>query len=226
MNKLLTVLSAAMIALPAAASSTLERPPGVSAWKGLESLGCMMVRDCTDGVEPITSVGDLETAYPYTNWESDKNEIDALIVELNKMGVDVYLADERYFPIGHAGVYYTVGNDFFMNASYGDDPIQFVQTLRHEAWHAAQDAMACSINNTNLAIIYPMEDVPQEYVFAAEIAYPEAQRPWEQEAKWAGGTPGMTLHVLQIINETGGKPWNVIDPTPKTEEWLAAKGCI
>ena len=113
-----------------------------------------------------------------------------------------------------------------MNESYSDDPVQFLQTLRHEAWHAAQDAMACSIENSNIAIIYPMEDVPPEYVLAAEIAYPPAARPWEQEAKWAGGTPGMTLDVLRVINETGGKPWNVIDPTPKTGEWLAAKGCM
>ena len=44
----------------------------------------------------------------------------------------------------------------------------------------------------------------------AEIAYPPSARPWEAEAKWAGAEPGMTLEVLRIINETGGKPWTVL----------------
>ena len=69
-------------------------------------------------------------------------EADGLIAELDKMGVGVYLADEKYFPRGHAGVYYTVGNDFFLNEKYANDPQQMLETLRHEAWHAAQDAMA------------------------------------------------------------------------------------
>ena len=225
MNKLLSALTASILTAPFALANP-ELPPDVYGWKTYSSMGCMMMRECVEGTIAISGAADLEVAFPYSNFDDTKDEIDALIVELNKMGVNVYLAAERYFPRGHAGVYYTVGNDFFMNESYGDDPVQFVQTLRHEAWHAAQDQFACSIDNTNLAIIYPMEDVPQEYVFAAEIAYPEAQRPWEQEAKWAGATPGMTLDVLRIINETNGKPWTVIDPTPKTGEWLQVKGCF
>ena len=149
-----------------------------------------------------------------------------IIAELNKMGVGVYLADEKYFPRGHAGVYYTVGNDFFLNVTFAVDPDRMLETLRHEAWHAAQDAMACTISNSNIAIILPMETVPQEFVLLAEIAYPESARPWEQEAKWAGATPNMTLDVLRIINETNGRPWTVLDPTPKTQEWLEVRGCF
>ena len=140
------------------------------------------------------------------------------------MGVDVYLADDKYFIPRVAGSYYTVGNDFFLNESYSADPHQLIKTLRHEAWHAAQDAMAGTIDNTLIAIIRESEDVPREFVILAEISYPPSAQPWEAEAKWAGSTPGMTLEVLKIINETNGRPWEVIHPTPLTREYLENEG--
>ena len=36
----------------------------------------------------------------------------------NKVGCTVFLADMRYFPVGHRGVYHTVGNNFFLNVAY------------------------------------------------------------------------------------------------------------
>jgi len=36
----------------------------------------------------------------------------------------------------------------------------------------------------------------------------------------------MTLEVLRIINETGGKPWEVIEPTPLTRDYLESNGYI
>ena len=192
----------------------------------MDSLGCMMMRECIDDVTNIMDSEHIEMLVPGVDYSYVRDEADAIIAELKEMGVGVYLADSKYFPRGHAGVYYTVGNDFFLNTRYATDPEQMLETLRHEAWHAAQDAMACTINNSNIAIIYPMEDVPQQFVMMAEIAYPPAARPWEQEAKWAGATPGMTLDVLRIINETDGQPWTVITPTPKTGEWLQVKGCF
>ena len=46
------------------------------------------------------------------------DEFDSLVRSLNKVGVKVFLADMRYFPIGHRGVYHTVGNNFFECCSY------------------------------------------------------------------------------------------------------------
>jgi hypothetical protein len=198
----------------------------VQEWNSLDSLGCMMMRECIDGTTRIVNTKDIERLVRGVDYESVRDEADAIIAELDKMGVGVYLADQKYFPRGHAGVYYTVGNDFFLNTRYAGDTQQMLETLRHEAWHAAQDAMACTISNSNIAIILPMESVPQQHVMMAEIAYPPAARPWEQEAKWAGATPNMTLDVLRTINETGGRPWEVITPTPKTQEWLEVKGCF
>ena len=219
MKKLLTAtISALMFASPVLAE------PEVQGWKTMDSLGCMMMRECKDGTLLVRNMDIVEQENQYSIYDDVRDEANGLIAELETMGVGVYLADEKYFPRGHAGVYYTVGNDFFMNRSYADDPIQFLQTLRHEAYHAAQDAMAGTIENSSIAIIYPEDAVPVAYVLMAEIAYPPSARPWEAEAKWAGATPGMTLEVLQIINRTGGQPWTEIDPTPMTREWLEMKG--
>ena len=219
MKKLLTAtISALMFASPVLAE------PEVQGWKTMDSLGCMMMRECKDGTLLVRNMDIVEQENQYSIYDDVRDEANGLIAELETMGVGVYLADEKYFPRGHAGVYYTVGNDFFMNRSYADDPIQFLQTLRHEAYHAAQDAMAGTIENSSIAIIYPEDAVPAAYVLMAEIAYPPSARPWEAEAKWAGATPGMTLEVLQIINRTGGEPWKEIDPTPMTREWLEMKG--
>jgi hypothetical protein len=198
----------------------------VKEWNSYDSLGCMMMRECIEGTTRLVDTEHIEQLVVGVDYNDVRDEADGIIAELDKMGVGVYLADEKYFPRGHAGVYYTVGNDFFLNEKYASDPQQMLETLRHEAWHAAQDAMACTINNSNIAIILPMESVPQQYVLLAEIAYPPAARPWEQEAKWAGATPNMTLDVLKTINETGGRPWEVISPTPLTMEWLEVRGCF
>lgn len=221
MNKLLHALIAALIVVPAA-----QADPAVRGWKTNDSLGCMMMRECTDEVVEVKSTADLEARFVYSNFDPVRTEADALIAELNEMGVNVYLGGEKYFLTRQAGVYYTVGNDLFLNDAYVDDPIQMLMTLRHEGYHAAQDAMAGTINNNQIAIIYPEESVPAAYVMAAEIAYPEHVRPWEQEAKWAGGTENMTLEVLKTINETGGKPWTVIEPTPLTRLWLERNGYL
>ena len=222
MNKLFALLAASLIAVPALAD------PAVRGWKTNDSLGCMMMRECRDDVTQLHGVMDLEIAFENSNYDPVRTETDGLIKELAKMGVGVYLADDKYFPRGHAGVYYTVGNNFFLNRSYADDPVTMIRTLRHEAWHAAQDAMAGTIKNNNIAIIRAEEDVPQEYVLATNIAYaaqPQAI-PWEKEAKWAGGTPNMTLEVLKIINQTNNRPWEVIEPTPLTRLWLVRNGFI
>ena len=220
MKKLLFTLIAATIATPVIAD------PEIRQWKTPHSMGCMLMRECVEGTTRITSVADLERLVPYANYKPVAEEADAIFKELEKMGVNVYFADDKYFPRGHAGVYYTVGNDFFFNASWTDDPYQMIQTLRHEAWHAAQDAMAGTIENSMIAVIRDDKDVPQEYKLLVEIQYPEHARPWEQEAKWAGETPGMTLEVLKIINETNGKPWTVIEPTPLTRLWLHRNGYL
>ena len=195
-------------------------------YKSHHSMGCMMMRECLDKVDQILSTDDL-TEKLGSDYSQYQEEIDGIITELEKMGVNVYLASDHYFVRGTAGIYYTVGNDFFLNESYVSNPHQLIKTLRHEAWHAAQDAMAGTIDNTLIAIIKNEEDVPQAYVLQAEIAYGNTPvLAWEKEAKWAGSTPNMTLEVLRIINETNGRPWEVLEPTPLTRQYLVNEGYI
>ena len=158
----------------------------------------------------------LNNESPTANYTDVREEADAILAELDQMGVQIFLAHDKYFTRGVAGTYHAQMNNFYLNDSYADDPIQMLQTLRHEAWHAAQDAMAGTIDNTMLAVIVDDATIPQDIKLMVEIAYPPSARPWEQEAKLAGRTKNMTLDVLKIINATEGKPWTALEPTPLT----------
>lgn len=206
-------------------SPVMAQDPPIPKWKTPHSMGCMLVRECTDQVVKISGSKEL-TEILGSDYSEYQEEIDGIISELEKMGVDVYLAPDKFFTRNVAGSYYTVGNDFFLNDSYSSDPHQLIKTLRHEAWHAAQDAMAGTIDNSLIAIIRNQEDVPRNFILLAEIAYPPSAQPWEAEAKWAGSTPDMTLEVLKVINETNGRPWEIIEPTPLTRKYLVNEGYI
>ena len=221
MNKLLIALTVGLIAAPAALAD-----PQIEDWKTPHSMGCMLVRECVEGTTLIKSTADLEKALPYSNFDRYREEANAIIAELDKLNVNVYLADDRYFPPGHAGVYYVPSNDMFLNKGWVDDPMSMMMTLRHEAWHAAQDAMAGTIDNGFMAVIEDDKKIPKEYKLQAEILYAPSARPWEQEAKWAGGTPWMTVEVLKKINSSNGRPWEVISPTPLTRMWLERNGYL
>ena len=127
----------------------------------MDAMGCMLLKECTNGVERINSSIDLMNAYPDANWDYVKDEFDQIMIAFKKIGVHVHLADERYFPRSHRGVYHTVSNHFYLNRSYMYQPHVLMSVVRHEGWHAAQDCMAGTIENNMIAIIKPEEDVPE-----------------------------------------------------------------
>ena len=145
---------------------------------------------------------------------------------LNAVGARVFLADERYFPVGHRGVYHTVSNNFFLNVAHMKRPHTVMSVMRHEGWHAAQDCMAGSIKNNLIAIIHNEEDVPKMYQAIAKNAYKSQPHaiPWEKEAYWAGHTEGMTAAALESCAR--GTMWTDYEPTPMTREWLQENGFI
>ena len=102
-----------------------------------------------------------------------------------------------------------------------DNPGTLMSVMRHEGWHAAQDCMAGSINNSMLAIIMPEESVPVVWRVMAERTYNANQVPWEAEAAWAGRTEGMTQDALDAC--ATGKMWEVYEPTPLTRKWLVER---
>jgi len=191
------------------------------------SMGCMLLQECTDDVDEVFSLLDVSSQYDNTDsFYPVANEFNNMIVSLNQIGVRVYLADEKYFPVGHRGVYHTVSNNFFLNKAFMGRPGVLMSVMRHEGWHAAQDCMAGTIDNSMIAIIMPEDSVPmlwQEMARRTYVFQPGAI-PWEKEATWAGKTEGMTLRALQSC--AAGTMWSDYEPTPMTREWLENNGFI
>ena len=197
----------------------------IKGYNTYDSLGCMIVRECKDDVDEVFSL--LDVSSNYENMESFTPvalEFNNMLMSLNQVGVQVFIADEKYFPPGHRGVYHTVSNNFFLNKKYMDNPGVLMSVMRHEGWHAAQDCMAGSIENSMIAIIKPEEEVPMLWRVMAKRTYPASAVPWEAEATWAGKTEGMTMEALQAC--AAGNMWEVYEPTPLTRQWLEEEGYL
>ena len=191
----------------------------------MDAMGCMLLRECTDGVDEVFSLLDISSQYDdperYTPVALEFNN---MLMAMNQVGSKVFLADERYFPPNHRGVYHTVSNNIYLNRKYMDAPHYLMSVMRHEGWHAAQDCMAGSIKNSMIAIIHNEEDVPLLWRTLAERTYPASAVPWEAEAGWAGRTEGMTMKALQSCAR--GTMWSDYELTPLTRKWLVENGHI
>jgi len=222
MKKILAAVAASLLAVPALADHTKGHIKG---YNSMDSLCCMIVRECTDGVEEVHNILDIATKYDNPNkYYPVSLEFNNMLYSLNQIGVKVFLADQKYFPTMHRGVYHTVSNNFFLNRKYMDDPGTLMMVMRHEGWHAAQDCMAGSIDNSMIAIIMPEEEVPMLWRTMAERTYPKSAVPWEAEAGWAGRTEGMTMKALQSC--AAGTMWTDYEPTPLTKKWLQENGFL
>ena len=191
-----------------------------------DAMGCMLVRECTDNVRQIKTLNDFQNIYPDSNYNVVGQEIEDLLSAFNKIGIKVFVAPEKYFPPSHRGVYHTVGNNFFLNEDYMAGPATLISVMRHEGWHAAQDCMAGSIDNSVIAVIKPMDDVPMIWRELAERTYASNVVPWEAEAWWAGKTKGMTVDALNAC--ATGSMWDQpgYEPTPLTRQYLIDEGFI
>ena len=224
MKKVLSLL-AVFATLHGLTAAPAVADPEIKNWKTPHSMGCMLLQECTDDVEEVFSL--LDVSHEYDNWEDFTpvaNEFNNMLVSLNQVGVKVFLADEKYFPEGHRGVYHTVSNNFFLNRKFMDSPATLMMVMRHEGWHAAQDCMAGTINNSMIAIIKPEDEVPMLWRVLAERTYPKSAVPWEAEAGWAGRTENMTMKALAAC--ANGNMWEVYEPTPLTREYLVKEGFI
>ena len=190
----------------------------------MDAMGCMLLRECTDGVQRIESIATIADTYPDSDFDFVADEFNTMLIALKQIGVGVFLADSKYFPVSHRGVYHTVGNNFFLNKRYMDRPSALMSVMRHEGWHAAQDCMAGTIDNSMIAIIKPEDEVPMIWQELVKRTYPVSAQPWEKEATWAGKTEGMTMKALQSC--AAGTMWTDYEPTPMTREWLVENGYI
>jgi hypothetical protein len=204
--------------------ATVEAKP-TKGYNTMDSMGCMLLRECTDAVYEVNNILDISSEYNNTEeFTPVTNEFNNMLVSLNQVDVKVYLADEKYFPPGHRGVYHTVSNNFFLNKKYMGEPNVLMQVMRHEGWHAAQDCMAGTIDNSLIAIIKPEDEVPMIWRVMAERTYPKSAVPWEAEAGWAGRTENMTMDALSACAK--GSMWTEYEPTPLTRKYLVDFGYI
>jgi hypothetical protein len=221
--KLRNVLLAAALTLTPPAFANEDKI--TQGFKSYDAMGCMLLRECKEDVDEVFSLLDISAEYPNTEaYTPYSTEFNMMLATLNQIGVKVYLADAKYFPINHRGVYHTVSNNFYLNRDHMGDPGTLMMLMRHEGWHAAQDCMAGTIDNSLIAIIMPEDSVPMLWRTLAERTYPSNAVPWEAEAQWAGRTEGMTMEALQSC--AGGKMWEVYEPTPMTREWLQLNGYL
>jgi hypothetical protein len=209
---LASIFAAAAIASPVSAEDK------VKSWRSFDSVGCMMLRECTEGVKQVRSWADLGPEH-----EIAAAELDEIIKAMDKVGAAVYLANEKYFALRMRGVYDVRGNNMFLNEFYIDQPTKIIQVIRHEGWHAAQDCMAGTLNNTFTALIHPEEAVPDWIRRGAERTYPENVLPFEAEAMWAMYVENKTVEALKVCGSSK-KMWEHYAPTPLTGEWLKKKG--
>ena len=125
----------------------VKADPEVKGWKTHDSMGCMMLEECTDEVRQIKSWRDLGPEYGEFS-----QELDSIFASMDKLGIKFFLADDKYFIGLTRGLYSVDSNNFFANKKYVTKPSRMLQVIRHEGWHAVQDCMAGTLDNTFTAI--------------------------------------------------------------------------
>ena len=149
---------AATLAAPAIADES-----EVKSWRSFDSMGCMMLRECTKDVRQVKSWRSFGDQY-----ETFQEEISDILTSLSQIGVNVYIGDEKYFAFLTRGLYSVKGNDMFLNERYLSQPNVMLKVLRHEGWHIAQDCMAGTIDNTFTGVILQDGVVPDWIANGAE----------------------------------------------------------
>ena len=208
----------ASLAIIASLGTPALADPEIEKWKTHHAMGCMMLGDCKDGVEEITKWEDLGPQY-----ESFGDELSQLIAAANKAGIKIFLAEDKYFVFMTRGLYSVAENTFFLNKRYIDNPMMMTKVIRHEGWHAVQDCMAGTLDNTYTAVVFQDGVVPDWIVRGAEKTYPMSAAPYEAEAMYAAFDDKLTIQGLEAC--AGDKPmWKVFTPTPLTKKWLVEQG--
>ena len=218
-------LFAALLGLTISGATAVAQPN--VAPDSLDAMGCMKLRECTENVVRITDASQFVDNHGHFWPDNDLKEIQQLIQGLADINVEVYVGDDKYFPPNHRGLYYTEVNRMFLNEYHMRDSIALIQVLRHEAWHAVQDCMAGTIDNSLIAIVFNDKIIPSSIKVLTEARYGMIARgaiPWEQEAFYVSTKPNMTVKALNAC--AAGNMWEQYPPTPMTREWLVENNFI
>jgi hypothetical protein len=90
--------------ISAVSMGTPADPKLTKGYYTMDSLGCMLVRECTKDVQRVETIATIADAHPSSDYSIIAGEFSRMLVALDRIGVGVFLADEKYFPVGHRGV--------------------------------------------------------------------------------------------------------------------------
>ena len=220
MKKILSCIAALSLG---AVNPAVAADPPIPEWNTYNSMGCMMLRECKDGIEPILSWVDL--GKQFEPWE---DELTKIFDSMNQVKIGAYIADEKYFVKDTRGLYDVSRNNFFLNRKYLDDPQRMAAVIRHEGWHAVQDCMAGTLDNTLTAVVWPDGKVPDWIIRGAQMTYEASPKaiPYEAEAMYASMSNYETAAALEVCAHPLQNMWDEYPPTPLTKKWLLKNGYI
>ena len=191
-----------------------------------DATGCMILRECKEDVVQITDKNQLDKIVTGPDADLIKEEFGQLVTAIRDLGIEIYIAPARYFGPRDQGIYHTKYNAVFLNSKYMRYTKHLIGTLRHEGWHLAQDCMAGTLDNSLVAVIMHDKEIPEIHKYLTGVLYVDNPKaiPWEQEAKWAEATQGMTVEALKACKT--GAMWEIYEPTPLTKEYLEKHGYL
>ena len=167
---------------------------------------CMIYRKCKDGVKLINDISDIASSYPDIDFDNVADEFNRMLTSFKRIGVEVFLGDERYFPSSYRAVYSSRKNNIYLNEAYMSDPGGLIRSTRHEGWHVAQDCKL-GIKNKYMKPIISEKYIPKSYLKSVERIYADRHDNIEIEkgAYWAGFVVGMTEAALESCIENEDK---------------------
>lgn len=223
MKKLIAAIGLSLsLVLPASAEKIAKKQPTVPAYS-LAAMGCMILLECTEGVEKLTLESELLKA---KELDPFREEVKRILLALEKLNIDVYVSPSRYFTPRTVGIYKPNLNRLYINETLLQDPREFLGTLRHEGWHVVQDCMGGGLQTSFMAQVHQDAEIPSWIMKSTRLAYESMGQsravPWEADANWAEEQSNVTAQKLEMCVK--GPLWEQVRPTPMTMEWLIGCG--
>jgi len=92
MKKLLSSLLAALCI----SGPVLAADSEIKEWNTYHSMGCMLLRECRDGVQEIHSSSDIDEFFQSAGAKEIQAEFDELTLLLSMAGVGIFVSDAKY----------------------------------------------------------------------------------------------------------------------------------
>lgn len=132
-------------------------------------------------------------------WAQDTGEdVRRMVSVLNAIGVVVYYDSKECKKYDAYGMYFPA--DRSLHVCNRGDRAEQIDTLRHEAWHVAQDYVDCTLGDNSFSPLAMRREIGKEY-WDLTSSYPEGRRHMEADAYQAAHL----LSTRQIADLLGMK---------------------